>query len=193
MKILMLLAALLVVAPVAAQAVLLPNGHFDTQSPVAQAPAIGPVGLTVGAGWSATTNVPPAFFWSTQGPATDGPFTFTSSYTTYLHVTDDFQGGDRFEIFDFGSSLGLTSAVPVDGSLTEIGPDAAFFDSGFSSGMFVLAPGAHSISINVVDNPFGGGRGYIQAAAAPIPEPGTLMLLGLGLAGAGAVNRRRKK
>src|SRR5688500_6605384 len=71
------------------------------------------VELTVGAGWSATTAVPPAFFWSTtEGTTTvDGPFTFSSESSMLLRITDDFCPGDEFKIISGTVVLGTTSAV----------------------------------------------------------------------------------
>src|SRR5882724_9411183 len=47
------------------------------------------------------------------GPAP--PWTFSSAAGVLLNVTDAFEAGDRFEVFDFGVSLGLTS-LPVGSS-----------------------------------------------------------------------------
>jgi hypothetical protein len=125
--------------------------------------------ISVGAGWSPTGVVPPAFFWTGTGPvfSSSGPFTFTSAFATVVSVTDDFCKGDRFRIFDGETSLGETPAVATGtcegpGEVEGIGPDAAFADPTYSSGMFFLPPGSHSIAILVTANPFSGGRGYIR-------------------------------
>ncbi len=54
------------------------------------------VAITVGADWSATPAVPPAFYWNDTLPALSysGPFTFTSPGTVRVDVTDDFVTGD---------------------------------------------------------------------------------------------------
>jgi hypothetical protein len=125
--------------------------------------------IVVDAGWSATTQAPPAFFWS--GPPGvfnwEGPFTFTSLTTVIVRVTDDFCKGDQFRIYDLGVPIGDTSAVAI-GTCTEVGPDAAFADPTYSSGSFPLGPGSHSIGIQVIVNPFGGGRGYIRVDSVVI-------------------------
>jgi hypothetical protein len=129
--------------------------------------------LTVGANWFASQNAPPAFYWGggVGAPNLEGPFTFNHPQAVRLDVTDDFLKGDRFEVFDFGVSIGMTSLVaPVGGS--EVGPEAAFNDPTWSSGSFILGAGAHSITMRAIVNPFGGGRGYLRAM--PVPEPSTV-------------------
>ena len=126
----------------------------------------GPSGdppIAVDAGWSATTAVPPAFFRGGAGAVfSPSIFTYTSATSTTVSVTDDFCKGDQFRIFDFGVLIGDTSVVP-SGACTEVGPDAAFADPSYSSGTFgPLPPGSHSITIQVIVNPFEGGRGYIR-------------------------------
>jgi hypothetical protein len=123
--------------------------------------------IEVDAGWSATTEVPPAFFRFGEGPVfnEEGPFTFTSATPVTVRVTDDFCRGDQFRIFDFGVPIGDTSAVAI-GACEEMGPDAAFADPTYSSGSFPLGPGAHSLTIQVIVNPFGSGRGYIRVDSA---------------------------
>src|SRR5947209_4479062 len=118
--------------------------------------------LVVGEGWSPTTDEPPAFFWTGTGqPFNDeGPYTFSSSLITVLSVTDDFQCGDRFLVFDNGVALGDTSVAAVDPTCLEVGPDDAFASPAYSHGTFLLPPGAHAITIQVIVNAFSGGRGY---------------------------------
>jgi hypothetical protein len=117
--------------------------------------------ITVGAGWFATTKSPPAFFWDESGFNIEGPFTFSSTTTVLLRVTDDFCKGDVFRVYDFGAPIGQTSRVPV-GPCREVGPAAAFADPIYSSGSFPLAAGSHSIRIRAIVNPFGSGRGYLR-------------------------------
>jgi Ca2+-binding RTX toxin-like protein len=136
--------------------------------------------LVVGDGWSPTTDEPPAFFWNGPGqPFNDeGPYTFSSPIATVLSVTDDFQCGDRFRVFDNGVAVGDTSLVPVNVSCLEVGPDAAFANPAYSHGSFLLPAGAHAITIQAIGNPFEGGRGYLRAdvvnqtvCANPPPPP----------------------
>ena len=150
--------------------------------------------ITVGAFWFSTTSAPPAFFFGGVGSFNvEGPFTFASAGAVNVFVTDDFSKGDRFEVFDFGVSQGLTSAVAT-AAAGEVGPAAAFLDPTYSHGVFTLAAGAHSITIQAVDSPFGGGRAYIMVQPV-VPLPGSA-LMGLGTLGGlglvGALRRRRR-
>ncbi len=109
------------------------------------------------------------------------PWTFAAPASgSVLTVTDAFESGDRFQIFDFGLSLGLTSAP---GAMTvDCGDDpvVCLATTGVSHGMFGLAPGNHSISITPTLSA-GGGSGYFAVdAATAIPEPGTWLLLAIG-------------
>lgn len=128
-----------------------------------------PIG--VGDDWYSTWDVPPAFFWGAGEPvfSDSGPFEFECEHAVVVDVTDDFQKGDQFRIYDNGSPIGETSAVPVDPAGVQIGPEAAFADPSYSSGSFWLPAGAHSISIEVINNPYDGGRGYIRVM--PVLSP----------------------
>ncbi len=107
-------------------------------------------------------------------------------------VTDDFDKGDQFAVYDFGAFIGQTSAVPVV-SASEVGPAAAFLDPTYSSGSFLFGPGAHSITIDAFVNPFGGGRGYLQVVSVPVPEPSLMVLLGSGVVGFAIYGIRRRR
>ncbi|MFW6012090.1 MAG: Ig-like domain-containing protein [bacterium] len=137
--------------------------------------------ITVGAGWSATTDVPPAFFWSGSAPvdASDGPFTFTLAEPGCVSVTDDFLPGDRFRLSDNGEVIGSTPRVAFGDPQTddvEQGPDAAFADPTYSSATFGLDAGTHSISIEIIESPASGGRGYIRVdeAGSPLCDGGNV-------------------
>jgi hypothetical protein len=114
------------------------------------------------------------------------PWTFTSLLPAVLLVTDAFEAGDQFEIFDFGVSIGLTSAP--SGSV-DCGDDPipCLATSGVSSGRFLLAAGAHEISITPALS-LGGGAGFLLVSA--VPEPPVWMLLSGSL---GLIWRFRQK
>jgi hypothetical protein len=110
------------------------------------------------------------------------PWTFTApAEGVTLTVTDSFESGDRFEIFDFGVSIGLTS-LPGAGALVNCGDDPAtcLATAGISSGLFSLAAGNHSLTIIPLLAPTEGGSGFLRADAI-VPEPATLLLVGSGL------------
>jgi len=101
--------------------------------------------------------------------APDGPWEFECpAEGCWIKVTDAFINGDVFEIFDDGSSIGETSAVPndksdcgtfdgdiqsnpdimINGGWVFLDPDTCFMDdTKSSSGMFILGSGPHSITI----------------------------------------------
>ncbi len=108
------------------------------------------------------------FNWSGAGSvfADEGPFTFSSLGSVEVKVTDDFCRGDQFTVYDFDVPLGDTSAV-AEGGCEDVGPDAAFVDPSYSSGTFPLGPGDHSITIEVIVNPFEGGGAFIRVDLVP--------------------------
>ena len=158
--------------------------------------------ITVGDGWH-------QFSW-TGGPnvtQTESAFTFTNTAPVTVSVTDAFVPGDRFKLYDNGSLVGTTSQV--NGSSPNVwtdNPAVAILDPGFSSGIFTLGAGTHSlllVDIQIatgyssgaaflrVDSVSNGGTGTISSVGNA-PEPGTLALVGMGLAGL-AVGRLRRR
>jgi hypothetical protein len=107
-----------------------------------------------------------------------GPWTFTAPLGAVLTVTDAFSAGDRFEVFDFGVSLGLTSA-PFGSADCGDDPAVCLVTAGISTGSFGLAAGAHSLTITPTLSPDGGGSGYFTVAV--VPEPGSVLLLSAGM------------
>ena len=100
-----------------------------------------------------------------------------------LTVTDAFVSGDQFEIFDFGVFVGMTS-LPAAAALVNCGDDPVpcLTTAGISNGVFLLAPGNHSLSITPLQSPDGLGAAYFRVAAevAAVPEPGSMLLFGTG-------------
>lgn len=118
------------------------------------------------------------FCISSSGTPTDflnaPPWTFVASAVgAVLTVTDAFTAGDRFQVFDFGTSLGLTSASVGSANCGD-DPVPCLATPGISKGTFVLATGNHSISITPTLAPSGGGSGYLQVQAIPEPSAWTL-------------------
>jgi PEP-CTERM motif len=118
--------------------------------------------------------------------APDPAWTFTCATTCVLTVTDGFQAVDQFELFDFGASIGSTSAPSGDRAHTCSNDElACLADPEISHGFFILAAGDHSITgLHLTGLP---GAGFLILAA---PEPGTVMLIGLGLLALVTARRR---
>jgi len=120
------------------------------------------------------------------------PWTFSAPASgASLRVTDAFESNEQFEVFDFGASVGLTSA-PAATAIVDCGDDpvVCFGTAGMSRGTFALASGSHSITLVPVLSQ--GGAGYFQVVAAAVPEPGVLALLALGLTSVAALRSRRR-
>lgn len=139
--------------------------------------------VTVNSGWV-------AFSFGDVGSSFFGePFTFTLTSPGVLKVTDAFLSGDRFEVFDFLASLGLTSAPGSTGDQIGSDYDAAVADARWSSAAFALGAGSYSITGEVLASPFGGGGAALRVDDK-VPEPASLLLLSLGLAGLGLARRK---
>jgi hypothetical protein len=112
------------------------------------------------------------------------PWTFTTGASgATLTVTDAFESGDLFQIFDFGASAGLTSAFVPRADCGD-DPVPCLGDPGMSHGVFAFGVGSHSITI-VPTASLGGGAGYFRlegtAGPSPVPEPATVSLVAAGL------------
>jgi len=117
------------------------------------------------------------------------PWTFTApSFGIVLTVVDAFNSGDRFQLFDFGTSIGLTS-VPVAGASCGDDPVVCLANPAMSKGTFSLAAGNHSLTLTPTATVGGGGAGYLRIDA--VPEPATWVLFGAGALGLLLVKRRR--
>ena len=111
------------------------------------------------------------------------PWTFTAASAATLTVLDAFLSGDQFEVFDFGTSLGLSSA-PVLGADCGDDPVTCLANNSMSKLVAALTAGAHSITIVPVLVPEFGGTGYLQVTGTPgttpVPEPAPFTLWVLG-------------
>lgn len=124
------------------------------------------------------------------------PWTFTSGAAGVLTVTDAGDSGDRFEVFDFGTSLGLTS-VPAASGAAQCAPDPldpidCLATAGMSSGIFALAAGAHSLTLaTVASNDSGLGFLRVSAPLVTVPEPSAVALLAAALLALAIAGARR--
>ena len=124
-------------------------------------------------------------------------FDFNLSSAAYLSVIDGGFAGDRFQVFDNGNALGLTSS-PTHNYPDSIGLDfdQAFADSHYSRGVFLLSAGQHSISgllsLSALDDsntPINATVGAVSLTAVPLPAAAGLYAAGAALIG--LVSRRR--
>jgi len=174
----MILPALILGFTISATASLIPDGgYLQFAFTTAGVSATGcfpadPTGAVCLPSSGTPTTFAPAPPWTFTAPATGALFT----------VVDAFEAGDRFQVFDFGASLGLTSA-PVGSADCGNDPVPCLAAAGTSKGTFTLAPGDHSITIVSTLAPLGRGSGYFRVDLIPVPEPVSWVLscAGLGL------------
>jgi len=125
------------------------------------------------------------FDWGSGIPALATPsFPYSGEVNSRVIVTDAFNPGDQFKVYDGEVLLGVTSppVPPVSNPpYWTDDPDTAYATSEFSKGCFDIAPGRHEITVAAIQNPWGYGTGYlrIEAGSCPttsVPEFPTLFL-----------------
>ncbi|WCL53809.1 PEPxxWA-CTERM sorting domain-containing protein [Gimibacter soli] len=156
------------------------------------------VSYTVDSGWR-------AFSWSgNEGTFTsEGGFTFDVVGAAELTLTDAYSYGDIFEVFDDGSSLGLTSIVPsYDAGKPNVGSNMeSAISNGFSQGTFYLSAGSYLIDFSIYQSAvdasgaaYGSGGAFfrVDSIEGGVPEPATwlMMIMGFGLVGVAASRKR---
>lgn len=117
-------------------------------------------------------------------------FEFTLASAGVLTILDLFISFDEFDIYNFGSLLGSTTASTRGG---DCGSDftCALADTRYSRGVFNLAAGSYSISGIQTAGTSGAGALIVETSPVPVPAAG-VMLLSVLLGGGFAARRRRK-
>jgi hypothetical protein len=145
---------------------------------------LDPLGLGVIPSSGGNSQLAPAPAW-----------TFNSLVPVYVTVVDAFAEGDAFNVFDFGSSVGATSAVANTGNASGTSdPAVALGIPTLSRGFLFLPAGNHSLTFvpyQVVSN----GAAYFKVSTScpcPTPIPGSLLLLGTGVLGLVGIGLRKK-
>ena len=126
--------------------------------------------------------------------APGNPWTFTiGALGGLLTVTDAFLIGDAFNVYNFGGLLANTPAVNntgADSGTTD--PAVALTISELSHGVFNLAAGNYSLTIQAYQLATGNNGGAAYFRVDPVPVPPTVFLLGSGLLGLVGFRFRRK-
>ncbi len=128
------------------------------------------------------------FFFAGVGSSFDQGYTFTLTESAVLRVTDAYLSGDQFEVFNFGTSLGVTS-LPTLGDDVQNDFDGAYLNPNFSHGEWTLSAGTYSITGTVLLSPYNSGAAALSLS--PVPEADALVLSLSGLALIGLLARRR--
>ena len=98
---------------------------------------------------------------------------------TQFIITDAFEAGDRFQVFDFGSPIGSTSPAVPESAFCGSDPASCVLNPAMSRAMFDIAAGEqHSITIVPLASPFGAGSAYLRVEV--VPEPAGVALTAAG-------------
>jgi hypothetical protein len=147
----------------------------------------------------------PDLFWRTAETGEETlSFTFTVAQVVALTVVDTgATAGDRFEVFDNGNSLGLTSEVANQFFEEAVGvnPDASLASGAYSFATYLLAAGTHTITgrlaqswVDEFGDPLNAAVGALRVTeVAPVPLPAGILLLLSGGGALGLFSRRRNR
>jgi hypothetical protein len=113
------------------------------------------------------------FNWVSGVPAPASPtFPYESEVATRVIVTDAYNPGDQFRVYDGQAELGVTSppVPPVDmPPYWTSNPDTAYATSEYSKGCFDVAPGGHEIFVEAIQNPWDYGTAYLRIEEGSCP------------------------
>lgn len=95
-------------------------------------------------------------------------FAFKSKHPVTVSVVDLFCRGDSFAVLDEGRLIAQSSRVRPDVKCRTVvtSPQIAFEDGRWSSVVFDLDAGKHTITLRTIDNPFEGGMAAIRFETA---------------------------
>lgn len=127
-------------------------------------------------------------------PADDPPWTFVApAGGLTLTVVDGGVVGERYEVLDFGISLGFITSEPGNTDETCFDPDVCVTIPEFSFGEFLLAAGPHAIDFIVAPAPNAADDGFFRLdTVVDVPEPAPLsLILATGIVALG-LSRRKK-